>query len=373
MPFDRLLDPGDWLGMKPRIDPGTTPFEFHYSPDPGEIKLRVWVGGIVLVAASAAIYFAWGDFIFVLVAGGFAFFALLNLAYAALQSRFSYSLSITSFEVAVDRMTLFGPRHWRERLSAYRGVILREHEITEQSEGKITRTKRFHIIELLHDDPKKIVPLYVVEDIPAPHEIHAAYGRRFNLPLLTPDGDDLARADRPLRGPDPGPPPDGVLVREAGEVTCLDIRPGRQWRVFVGLFWLLLPLGIGLFLYQIDPEFGILAGGSAAALVIILLLADWLLNRTGVKKPAGLCISREAVWLGQPDSLDRASIPLGAVRQVRIDRTWSRSGGAGGARQHRLIVEGGNTRLEFGVGRSDRRKLDWIRGYLLHRISRRVS
>lgn len=371
MPFDRLLDPGDWLGMKPHIDPGTTPFEFHYRPDPGEIKLRVWVGGIFLVLASAAIYFAWGDLTFVLVAGGFAFFALLNLAYAGLQSRFSYSLSISSFEVAVDRQTLFGPQHWRERLSSYRGVILREHEITEQSQGKITRTKRFHIIELLHDDPKKTVPLFVVQDGPAPHDIHQAFGRRFNLPLLTPDGDELARADRPLRGPDPGPPPDGVLLREVGDDTCLLIRPGRIGRVFIGLFWLLFPLGIGLFLYQIDPEFGIMAGGSAAALVIILLLADWFMNRTGVKKPFGLCISKEAVWIGQPGAPGHAAIPFGTVRQVRIDRTWSRSGGTGGGRQDRLIVEGGNARLEFGVPRSDLRKLDWMRDYLLYRMSRR--
>lgn len=371
MPFDRLLDPGDWLGMKPRIDPGTTPFEFRYRPDRGEIKLRVWVGAIFLVVASVAIYFAWGDLIFVLAAGVFAFIALLNLVYAALQSRFSYSLSITSFEVAVDRMTLFGPRHWRERLSAYRGVILREHEITEQSQGKITRTKRFHIIELLHDDPKKTVPLYVAEDSPAPHEIHEAYGRRFNLPLLTPDGDGLARADRPIRGPDPGPPPDGVLLREAGGVTCLYIRPSRLGKVFAGVFWLVFPLGIGLLLYQIEPEFGLLAGGSAAALVIILLLADWLLNRTGVKKPIGLCIDKEAIWLGQPESPARVLIPLGAVRQLRIDRTWSRGNGQGG-RQHRLIVDAGNSRLEFGAGRSDRRKLDWIRGYLLHRMSKRA-
>ena len=44
----RLLDPGDWLAVKPQLDPKSTTLQIDHAPGPAEYKLRIRVGLIVL-------------------------------------------------------------------------------------------------------------------------------------------------------------------------------------------------------------------------------------------------------------------------------------------------------------------------------------
>jgi hypothetical protein len=114
-----LLDPGDWLAMKPQLNPEATPVEFHYRPEPFEVRARLVVGVLVVSLASVAGFFLRDDGVALLVVGGFALFGLLNAVYGVLQSRFSMSVEIAGLEVAVQRNSLWGASNWRESLRSW--------------------------------------------------------------------------------------------------------------------------------------------------------------------------------------------------------------------------------------------------------------
>jgi hypothetical protein len=364
-----LLDPGDWLAIKPQLSPEASPIELLFEPDPSEIRLRLWVGSVVLAIAATAGYFMREDGVALFVAAGFALFAILNLLYAFIQRGFRYHLRISGLEVAVDRRSILGAKNWREPLRAYQGVLLREEEFQEQSSSnsKITHTRRYFIIELQHRDPSRTVPLYVRETGPPPIEIHRAFADRFNLPALEEDLSGPTRADRPQRTADPGPPPPGVSRREAGDSVCLSLASPR--RPFgAAFFWLALPLAVGAILYQVDPVFGLAAGGMTAAFVLLILALGWISGRSTRFAPSGLCIGHGRVWIGGPEESPHAAILLNAILQVRLARRRTAHGSAPG---FRLIVEGASTRLELGGASGHREALEWIRDYLNHRLWRR--
>ena len=232
-PLSRLLDPGDWLAIKPQLDPQTPTLHLSHTPSAGEVKLRIRLGLTVLVIVSIVSFFVWDDGFAVFIASGFGFFGLLNLIYGVIQSGFAMTMRITQVEVAVDSKTLFGSRNWREPIKAYRGVLLRESHLRENSVGNMPSTKRYHIIEMAHDDGAKTVPLYVSEGGEPPRGIQEAFARRFGLPALSPDcsaesARSFTRLNRPLRDPgtpaaDPGPPPSGIALEQKGGATRITI------------------------------------------------------------------------------------------------------------------------------------------------------
>ncbi len=90
-----LLDPGDWISMKPQLDPEATPVEFHYRPDPVEVKGRLIVGlGVAVVAATVASFLS-DDIFALIVAGGFGLLGLMVAVYGVFQSRFAMSVVIS--------------------------------------------------------------------------------------------------------------------------------------------------------------------------------------------------------------------------------------------------------------------------------------
>lgn len=374
MSLRSLLDPGDWLAMKPQIDPSATPIEFRFSPAPAEVKLRVWLGLIVLAAVSVAVYFLRGDMVAVLVSCGFGLLGLLNLAYGILQSRFSMSMVISSSEVAFDATTLFGRRSFRERLNAYRGILLREEELSDNGPGKTRLMKRYYIVELLHGDASRTLPLHVCEGGAPARDIQQAFARRFNLPPLVPDvsPSGTIAAGLAVRAPDPGPPPPGVIVREVNGITYLAIERGRKGKIAGFLLWLFLPVAAGGFVYQIDPESAPLAAAMVVGLVLLLLGIGSFVNRKRDKFPLGVCIGAGDLWIGDPEVPPRMTIPLSAIEQVTVDRHSGYV--SGGARPGvRLVVDGGGRRLEFLRGHSDLVKVEWVRNHLLYRLSAQNS
>ncbi len=356
-----ILDPGDWLGMKPRLDPEAATIRLEFEPDPGEIRLRFWVGGVVLTVAAVAIVYGSGMVVF--VAGGFAFFAMLNLLYGLLQFRFRFEMTITGLEVSVARRSILGRTSWREPLRNYRGVVLRDEEVEQHSgSSKTSSWKRYHIIELEHSDPARTVPLYVSESGPAPRAEHRAFASRFRLPALEEDAGTQLEAGGPMRVTPPGPAPRGVRIREADGVVCLSLAPGRLWRVVAGLFWMLLPVIIGGVLYQIEPEFGAMAGVMTAIFSLVMLGMGWIAERGASSKPQGLCLGREALWIGAAGRPPGLSVPSEAVREVRLARRRGRLC---------LSVESGTSTLSFGGTRRDREALEWMRAWLVYQIATR--
>lgn len=365
-----LLDPGDWLAMKPQLDPEAVPLELHYRPSAGEIKLRLIVGFGVMTVASIIGYFLRDEGVALFVLGGFAFFGLLNVVYGVLQSRFSLSMVISRLEVSVNRQSLWGRTNWRESLSHYRGVQLREEEVEDSDTDSIRFPTRYSIVELLHDERAKTVPLYVKEGGEAPREIQHAFAQRFHLPELVHDISGAVTPESLMRAQDPGPAPSGVIVRESQGVTCFAIGQSRAWRWVPWVFWMALPVGFGWLVYQIEPAMAMMAGGMAATLVIVLLLIGMLMERGKRGRPRGICVSADSVWLGRLGEAPRLEIPFREIRQVRLDRAHGLSSeGRSGA--PRIVIDGGNQRIELAGDVFDRRRVEWIRNRVLFLVSRR--
>ncbi len=400
-PLRRLFDPGDWIAVKPRLDPEAVSLTFEHEPSRGEIKLRIGVGTVVLCVVAVVVYFVQDSFAR-FVACGFGLFGLLNLIYGLIQSGFQMSLAITPDEVKVRKKTLFGARSWNEPLSRYRGVRLRETQVRDQGVGNIESTRRYQIVELVHDDDAKTVPLFVSQDSDPPRELHEAFARRLRLPTLSPDsGGDQTRAvedlDQPVRrrGPagDPGPPPPGVIVERSVDAARISIGTGRFGGGLVMLFWLSVPLLFAFIGYQIEPLAALLAGGMAALFVLMMLGLGRLM--AGDRKQPAVCFSDERVWIDRPRFETPAfidatrtvlrqfagaeprdprpileSLPLGAVEQIRVDTYVSHRDEQGSTPHARLSIEADAGRLEYIGTQFDRKKLEWVRDYLEYEWSR---
>lgn len=354
----RLLDPGDWLGMKPKIDPAAERLELHFQPPRDEVKARIWLGG-VLVAAGAAAVGIWGmESEAPFFAAVLGLLGLSQVGYGLIQRGYRLDLEISDFEVHKKTRSIFGDEEWRERLSAFDGVMLREEEFREERKGKVERVTRYQVIELRHADERKTVPLYVVQGMVAPMEAHQAFGRRLNLPLLGMGMEGAVRVEREGRGTDPGPAPAGIDVTEVEGVVCLSLTAAGWFRVISWVAWVALPVGIGAVLWQFDPEFGKLAGIGTAGLFLLLFLMDWAGRRK--QRVRGLCVSREGVWIGEAGGAPRMVLRYGEVRQVRADRV------RGG--RYRVVVDGGNLRVEFGGDLWSRKRVEWVRDYVRWRM-----
>lgn len=385
----QLFDPGDWLGMKPALDPAASPLALHYAPAPGEWKLRIGVGAGVLAVVAIVVAGFRADGFVVFVACGFGFLGLLNLVYGVVQSGFEKSLLVTdSLVVVATRSRLRGRREWQEALARYRGVRLREHHLRRDTVGNVESTKTWHVIELVHDDPRRTLPLHVREDGAPPRDVQEAFARRFGLPALAPDREgEVARPvealDRPLAATgaprDPGPPPSGVRVTRTGDEIRITVGLGRTGRRLVALFWCALPLAFGLLVHPLDPWMGVVAGGLSALFVATIFGLARLVHG-GAERPRALVIDAATIrieaprprggvlarWLRRLPERPADTLRRGAVEQVRVDTVTSHASRDGGAPSHhaRLVIEGDEGRLTLVATAFDGAKLAWVRDYL---------
>lgn len=376
-----LLDPGDWLGMRPALDPSAAPLALRRVPNPGEAKLRIVVGVAVLLAAAFVSWLFWDDGFVVFVACGFGAFALANLAYGVMQTGFEKSLLIDDGMVVVKTRTLLGRREWREPLANYRGVRLWERHLRRGTIGNVEPAKTYHIVELAHEDPGRTLPLYVRADGPPPRDVQKAFARRFGLPALSPDGGrEIVRApdalDRGLAQTaprDPGPPPSGVAISRSGDEIRIAVGPGRRWLTFAKLFWLALPLLFGGIIFLLDPLMGLVAGAMAALFVLLMLGVGRLMGDRGV--PASvIVVDAGTIRIEHPRFGRFSRAPMGpqkrlrrdAIEQVRVDAYTSHPSWRDGQPSYhaRLLIEGDGDRLELIAGPFDRGKLEWVRDYL---------
>jgi len=101
--------------------------------------------------------------------------------------------------VRVEGRSLAGPERWALPYGAYRGVLHREHV-----ERRKNSTTTYQIIEMLHEDPGKTLPLSVEAAAEVPRDRWEGYARALGLPALERSGDELvgreaADLDKSLR------------------------------------------------------------------------------------------------------------------------------------------------------------------------------
>lgn len=402
--FAMAFDPGDALATRPRLDPDALNLQLRFAPDSRLVGLRLRVGGVILVAALAAAYLGRHDGFIVLVAGGFGAVALVNLIHGFLQKGFEQRLSITASEVSVQRSSpLMGARGWREPLTAFRGVSLRELHARAQTIGNLQSTQTFHVVELQHPDPSRTVALYLQEGGAPPRGIQASFARRFGLPALVPEGarpvapEPSAAQARPAV--DPGPPPAGVSVVRLGERTRIVIGQTRLKRRMLGLAWWLIPLALGALVWQLDRTLAMVAAAFAFMLLAALSLAGRLVHGDREAEPPSILIDSRCVRIdrklpeapGLAGGIVRAmermtahgpfraqaseqGLPRSAIAMVRVDAYTSHAHGSGatapGHLLARLTIEADERQLSLAVGWTDRHKLEWTRDFLLAELAR---
>ncbi|MFN3325910.1 MAG: hypothetical protein ACK5AZ_20630 [Bryobacteraceae bacterium] len=371
-PLRELLDPGNWLAVKPRLDPEAPEIKLIHAPEAGEVKLRLWLGTIVLSIVTLLVLFILEDEFAIFVACGFGFFGLVNLGYGVLQSRFSLSLAITPAEVYFDSRTLFGARRWREPIANYRGVLLREEQMRSQNVGNMATTRRWFIIELTHADPAKRVALHVAEGGEPPRQLQEAFARRFGLPALSPDSGEIVESGAGLQTADPGAPPSGISVQEFDGVTRIVIGQSRLSKRLTWMWWLALPVLFGGLAYQIEPMAGLSAGAMAAVFVLMILGLGRLTNRGKGSTERAICLDRERIWI--QGSVQTPPLARSEIERVRVDSYASFTGASQGTPIYhaRLMIEGGSRRLEYIGTQFDGKRLEWVRNYLSDRLARQV-
>jgi hypothetical protein len=395
----RLFDPGDWLGMKPALDPEASTLSLDYTPNPMEVKVRLAVGLVVSTVVVTVVLMVGVDFFVVLVAGLFVSFALYQLIYGVIQSGFEKSLTITDTMVFAKSRSLLGRNAWEEPIANYRGVLMRETRISGQSIGNIPSSTIYHIVELDHPDSSRILPLYVQKGGSPRRDIQEAFARRFALPALTPDGDDVTArahdaldqsiAQAPAEPIDPGPPPSGVKLQRDGAATRITLGQSRKGKFFVALFYLAVPIVFGGVAYQVDPVGGYVAAGMAAGLILFLFAFNFFVFQRGKQHETALCFDKDRIWIKRPNPLGGflsktlarrlhaksmrdhpQALARDAVEQIRVDSfmTAGNSGSGGNRRaptvNHRLLIEADAGRLSFHGGQFDDKKLEWVRDYL---------
>lgn len=393
-----VFDPGDWLAMKPALDPAAKSLSLNHRPDPFHVKLQIGVGAGVLLTVALVIYFLGEEGMIVFVACGFGAVALFNLVYGIIQSRFEKALVITDTMVLAQTRSLLGLNKWQEPLSNYRGVVMREERIRQQSVGNDSASATFHIIELAHPRPDRTVPLVVRLEGKPPRDLQEAFARRFALPALAPDeSGEAARPPDALDVPiirqsvpaaDPGKPPSGVVTTREGGTVRIVVGPGRLMRAFALMSWLAIPLIFGFVAGLADPEFAYIAFGMALVFVLLVLGIGAFLGSGD--RPRSICIDAQRVWIDAPrDDVRRSmleriarrfgpagssfdlnrggqlrSLDLRDVEQIRVDHRTSH-GSSGSSVHARLVIEGDTGRLDHDATQFDGAKLEWVRDYLL--------
>lgn len=412
-----FLDPGGWLGMKPALDPSATVLSLDYKPSL-IWKLRLTVGGVVLAIVATVIHFSQDDDI-TFVAVGFGLFALLNIVRGLAESRFEISILITDDMAIVKRRTFFGREDWQEPLANYKGVLLRERS---------TRQGRYNIIELVHDDPGRTLPLFVTREKGAARDTQEAFAQRFDLPALYPDGGqmvarDVGALDRTLGDHasgvveevsdfpigehrdadalpvDPGPAPSGVIVTRDSDAIHIVVGQGAVGRSFTWLFWLALPFVFGGGVFLLQPYMGILVFGMCSIFVLMMLGLQRLFRGGKEDSETVLGLDATSVWvkyaqgsalsawiertvtkLVRAKPLERPterSMDRGAIEQIRVDQRMTHIRTSSGDRQTayvwQIIIENDSDRLVFAGRQFDQGKMEWVRDFLRHELARGVQ
>jgi hypothetical protein len=393
-----LLDPGAWRNVQPRLDPEAPSLRIAHRTDPGETKLRTIVGCVVLTLAGIVAYWMRSDGFAVFVACGFGLFALLNLLVAFLNRGFEMDVSLRPDEVVYCSKWMGRTTAWREPLSSYQGVLLREEHLRRQSIGNIESTKTKHVVELLHEDSAKTIPLLVQTDGGPPRAAQEAFAARFRLPALTPDSEQMTLSVAALVVKDPGPPPSGITLESRDGATRVVLGSSQRAKWLTALFWVALPLGFGALAYQIEPVAGYAAAAMATLFVLMIFGASRLMHGKPAAEHAAICLNADRIWVERPrldapqwidaartalvdaiapdgprESLPLESMPRNAVAQVRVDVYVSHSSGASGGTPHaRLLIEAEAARLEYVGTQFEGKKLEWVRDYLRYRLAKGI-
>jgi len=361
-----------WLARRPQVDLAARPLRVNLSPSPITAVFGLVFGGFwlygslnlvsgVLSAPSPAIAFALMFPAIGLAAVGASLVALITRRYATFDAE----------GVAVEGRTLRGRERWFAAYPDFAGVRHREHTINRKH-GSTT----YQIIELVHPEPAKTLPLYVAVAVAPPRERWESYARELGLPALELAGErvitraiedldkslkELAREGRLDARYDPAaPPPPGLRVVSEGAGDDARLRvivtAPRIPYAFAAMF-ATIPVAM-IAAAATEPGAWPMVGVG----LLFLAAMGWMAwyDRT---HPRELRLSRHDITMIEPwlKTTGETTLPLTEIESVSVARARSNIG-------RELIIAGDKGRLATGAGLSGR-ALSWLREFVTAAIA----
>ncbi len=272
--------------------------------------------------------------------------------------------------VEVTERSLFGAKAWYEPYGAFQGVLHRRVVIRSKN-----HTRTYQVIELLHDDRDKSVPLYVRRSSEMPRSRWEGYAARLKLPALEmEDGALLSRApgdlDKSLReqvaegtvshafDPD-APAPDGLVVtRDHANAFTIAITAPRFPLWFLSVFVLVgAGLVVAAFLGGEKPMLMLGVGLLFGGVPLYMLYRD----RTSARS---LKIERDRLILDDEMRSRRRGPESMSFDEIESIRLRAEDGNLG----KELVIAGDRDQIKVGSGLS-REALDWLKNFLTAAIA----
>lgn len=314
---------------------------------------------------------------------------------------------------------------WTEDLAAYRGVRWRRRDLGV--EGTEKRAKHIHLVDLVHEDPERTVPLFAgvsgradrgdtwalakrafsakdmsdseKAELQAEGErlgrqatgddvrdVWEGFATLLGLPAIDARGDaesvreagdldksfaELAKEGKADDGWDETPPPTSLEVEnpaEPGGAETLQVRINAAKFPKVGMY----------FLYAVAALMAItgLATGQFGLVIVAIVLgaAPRLIVKLQVSIPRSITITRTAIHYKDPSAGSRRSsfeLPLSDIESVHVEARNDIvvSGGARKFLGNELVLSTDRFEHRLGEGLDDD-ALEWLRRYILAAIAR---
>ena len=272
--------------------------------------------------------------------------------------------------VEVEGRKLTGSESWYEPYGAYKGVLHRQKVVKRKN-----RSTTYQIVELLHDDPDKCVPLYVKPTSKVPRAEWEAYAERLKLPALEESSSGLAARDhedldkslkqlvdegKVAHAFDPqAAVPAGLDVTHEGEDAMTIVITAPRYPLWFLMIFILAGLGMAIGAFVSDESKAVLLGAGLlfAGLPGFMLYRD----RTTYRE---LRLDRRR--LTQTDALGSSRRSRGGLSLDEIESITLR--GAQGNLGKELVIASDRGPMHVGGGLSDD-ALNWLKDFLTAAIA----
>lgn len=325
-----------------------------------------WIGVVIMVVGGVT-SLQLDDLIFLAVATPIGI-SIMGWGLTLLFRRHQAILSEDGVEVT--ERGLFGVRAWYEPYGAFKGVLYRRIVIR----GK-HRTRTYQVIELLHEDRSKCVPLFVRRSSEVPRARWERYAQRLKLPAIEIEDDGLlARGHEDLDkslaelvaegkvnhafDPDAQAPEGLVVTRDHADAFTIAITAPRIPLWFVGI---LLAVAVGFF------AVGFVGGPKPVVMAFIgLVLAAFAIFLLHRDRSSARAIRLDRSRLTVDDAFHGGRRSPSTFSFDEIESITLRSGDRNSGRE--LVIAGDAGRIKVGSGLSNE-ALDWLRNFLIAAIT----
>ena len=325
-----------------------------------------WIG-ITIAALGGVTSLTQGDMTILV---GATIFGALVMAWGVTRLFRRHRVVLSADGVEVMERGLFGVDAWYEPYGAYKGVLYRRILIRSKNSTRI-----YQVIELLHEDREKCVPLFVKQSSKVPRERWEGYAERLKLPAIEIEGNALSvrahdELDKPIGelvaegkvshafDPEAPAPPGLVVTRDHADAFTIAITAPRYPLWFLGVFLL---AGLGLFA-------GSLFGGQAPLLMACtgLVFSAFPIYMLYRDRTSARAIQLDRSQLTVDDALrgrrrGPSTLSFGEIESITLRAEDGNMG-------KELVIASDAGQIRVGSGLSYR-ALKWLRNFLIAAIT----